>query len=165
MKIGILSDMHNDRQTLVAALKVFARENIRTVICCGDVTDPDLIALFAGLELHLVEGNIDHDPKGLSRAAQRLGNGSTFGLGYSTTLDGKRLIALHGHLADVLNDAIRSGLFDYVLHGHTHRRRDERSGRTRLINPGALGGTRHEPRSCAVLDVGKDQLRFIEIGG
>ena len=165
MKIGILSDMHNDRQNLAAALKVFDREGIRTVLCCGDVTDPDLISLFTGLELHVVEGNIDHDPKGLARAVARLGNGSTFGLGYSTTIEGKRLMTLHGHMADVLSDAIRSGLFDYVLHGHTHRRRDERIGRTRIINPGALGGTRSETRSCAVLDVGKDQLRFVEIGG
>jgi predicted phosphodiesterase len=26
--------------------------------------------------------------------------------------------------------------YDYLLHGHTHVRRDERAGRTRIINPG-----------------------------
>ena len=164
MKIGILSDMHNDKDHLVAALKVFAGEGIRVVVCGGDVTDPGLVPLFAGLEVHLVEGNIDQDPKSLARAVDRLGNGSTFGLEYTATIEGKRIAVLHGHLVDRLIESIHSGLYDYVIHGHTHRRRDERIGSTRVINPGALGGLRMEHRSCAVLDLGKDQLRFVEIG-
>ena len=164
VKIGILSDMHNHKDNLAAALKTFEREGIRLVICCGDVTDAELIPLFTGLELHLVEGNIDHNPKSLTRAVERLGNGSTFGLEYTATLDGRRIAVLHGHLVDRLIESIHSGLYDYVIHGHTHRRRDERIGATRVINPGALGGERMEKRSCAVLDVSQDQLRFIEIG-
>ncbi|HLF26187.1 MAG TPA: YfcE family phosphodiesterase [Anaerolineae bacterium] len=164
MKIGLLSDIHNNRDNLIAALKVFEREGIQLVICGGDVVDADLIPLFAGLELHLVEGNIDHDPRALRRAIERLGSASTFGLEYTATIEGKQLAMLHGHLVDRLIETIHSGLYDYVIHGHTHRRRDERIGRTRVINPGALGGKREQTHSCAILNPATDTLRVIEIG-
>lgn len=164
MKIGLLSDTHNHTENLAQALKVLSRESISTVIFCGDVVDPALVPMFAGLELHLVEGNIDRDPDALRRAVQRLGDGCTFGLEYAATIDGKRLIALHGHLVDRLIETIHSGLYHYVIHGHTHRRRDERVGATRVINPGALGGKRDETRSIAILDTAGDELRIVEIG-
>ena len=164
MKIGLLSDSHNETENLTAALKILEQDGVRLVIFCGDLMDPGLVPLFAGLELHFVEGNIDHDPGGLRRAVERLGNGSTFGLEYAATIDGKRLITLHGHLVDRLIEVIHSGVYDYVLHGHTHRRRDERAGATRVINPGALGGVRYEKRSCAILDPAVDYLRVVEIG-
>ena len=164
MKIGLLSDTHNNTENLTEALKIPDRESIRVVIFCGDVVDAELLPLFAGLELHLVEGNVDHDPAGLRRAVERLGNGSTFGLEYVATFEGKRIAALHGHLTDRLIEAIHSGVHDYVIHGHTHRRRDERIGATRVINPGALGGIRYESCSLAILDLATDDLRVIEIG-
>jgi putative phosphoesterase len=164
MKIGLLSDTHNNAENLAAALRILEREGIGLILCCGDLVDADLAPLFTGLEAHLVEGNMDHEPAALRRAVERLGKGSTFGLEYTATIDDKRIAMLHGHLADRLHEVIHSGLHDYVIHGHTHRRRDERIGATRVINPGALGGLRQERRSFAVLDLGKDQLRFIEVG-
>jgi hypothetical protein len=164
MKIGLLSDTHNHKDNLVAALKALAREQIRVVVFCGDVTDVELIPLLSGFEVHLIEGNIDHAPGALRRAIERLGNGSTFGLEHTATIDGKRIAALHGHLVDRLIEAIHSGLYDYVIHGHTHRRRDERAGSTRVINPGALGGVQYETRSFAILDPATDELRVVELG-
>jgi putative phosphoesterase len=163
MKIGILSDSHNHINNLVAALKLFDREGIHTLICCGDLVDAGCVPLFAGLELHLVEGNMDPDPHALARGVEQLGHGSSFGLEYETTLDHKRLLVLHGHLVDRLYETIHSGLYDYVIHGHTHRRRDEHIGNTRVLNPGALGGTRYESRSVVILDLARDDLRVIEI--
>lgn len=163
MKIGLLSDTHNDTNNLTQALKILDREAVQAAVFCGDVVDAALVALFAGLELHLVEGNIDHDPSGLRRAVERLGDGCTFGLEYAATIDGKRIAVAHGHLTDRLHELIHSGLYDYVIHGHTHRRRDERIGATRVINPGALGGVRYEKRSFAILDPATDDLRVIEI--
>ncbi len=164
MKIGLLSDTHDNTENLTEALKILDRESIRVVIFCGDVVDVELLPLFAGLELHLVEGNIDQDPAALRRAVERLGNSSTFGLEYTATLEGRRIVALHGHLTDRLNELIHSGVYDYVIHGHTHRRRAERIGATHVINPGALGGIRYERHSFAILDLATDDLHIVEIG-
>ena len=75
-------------------------------------------------------------------------------------VDGKRIAFTHGHLARVMQDAINDGV-DYLFYGHTHAVSDERCGRTRLINPGALF---RAPRyTAALLDPAADHLRIIEV--
>ena len=63
-----------------------------------------------------------------------------------------------------LSALIASGQFPWVCHGHTHRTRDERIGKVRVINPGALKSPR-DPRhpTVAVLDTEADMLEFIEL--
>ena len=76
---------------------------------------------------------------------------------------GGRLIGItHGDREDVFEGLLLAEP-DYVFHGHTHRRRDERVGPTRIINPGALGGIRHEARSICVLDLATDQLEVVDL--
>ena len=50
---------------------------------------------------------------------------------------------------------------DYLLHGHTHVRRDERVGKVRIINPGALHRARE--KTVAVLDTDTDRLTFVRV--
>jgi predicted phosphodiesterase len=57
--------------------------------------------------------------------------------------------------------ALESQSFDYLLHGHTHVKRDERVGRTRVINPGALHRARE--KTVAVLDTATDMLTFLTV--
>ena len=82
---------------------------------------------------------------------------------YEGELGGVKVAATHGHLTAKLNKLIRSRRYRYVFHGHTHRQRDELIGKTRIINPGALGGARYEPRSVCIVDFEKDEVRFITV--
>ena len=76
--------------------------------------------------------------------------------------DDKKVFVTHGHRTS-LRRAIDSGEYDYVFHGHTHRYKDEIIGKTRVINPGALGGKKVEDRSFVILDLESGVLqRFIE---
>jgi predicted phosphodiesterase len=50
---------------------------------------------------------------------------------------------------------------DYLLHGHSHEVRDERVGRTRIINPGAL--CRAARYTAAILDPDADALEVLEV--
>jgi predicted phosphodiesterase len=76
------------------------------------------------------------------------------------TIDGKRIAFTHGHLYECVKQALASGV-DYLLFGHTLEVRDERIGRTRVINPGALH--RAARYTAALLDPGADSLRVIDI--
>jgi hypothetical protein len=40
---------------------------------------------------------------------------------------------------------------------------DKRIGRTRVINPGSLGGLKKQSRSVALLDLETDELNFVII--
>ena len=87
------------------------------------------------------------------------------GVVFTGEIAGMRIAATHGHLADILDDLIDAGPYDYVFHGHTHRMRDEMISSVRVINPGALGGTRYEPRSICILDLVTGEVEFVEIAG
>jgi predicted phosphodiesterase len=50
---------------------------------------------------------------------------------------------------------------DYVFHGHTHVAEERKSGRTRVINPGALHRAR--PKTFAILDLASGALESVEV--
>ena len=50
-----------------------------------------------------------------------------------------------------------------TLTGHTHTKKDKKTGKTRVINPGAL--FRIYPYTIALLDAENDKLEFIEVKG
>ncbi len=160
MLLGLLSDTHNATAATQAALAIFRREGVTRLLHCGDITSGDIVLLFAGWEVTFALGNMDKQPADLAAAARQIGCAPPR-LSVDLVVDGFPIALLHGH--DGLEQAIRSGAYRYVIHGHTHLRRDERLGGTRVINPGALGGLRREPRSVAVLDVAADLLRFIPV--
>jgi predicted phosphodiesterase len=79
--------------------------------------------------------------------------------------DGGMLVATHGNDEMLLGELIAEKQFRYVCHGHTHRRRDERRGGVRIINPGALSHPK-DPSfpSAAVLDTTTDEIEWLKIG-
>ena len=163
MKIGILSDTHNDVATMQRALQQFCQLEIRTLFHCGDLTSLEMVEHFDGFEVYLVRGNMDQPPSQAVSAPEGTQPGMHWlGNGEEIELDGRRIAIAHGDRKDVL-DALLAVQPDYLLSGHTHHRRDVRIGSTRLINPGAVGGVQYEARSICVLDLASDQLDFIHV--
>jgi len=76
-------------------------------------------------------------------------------------LDSTRVAVVHGHHRPTLMQAVRSGLYDLIVTGHSHRLRDERVGSTRVANPGAL--YRAARYTCAVLNTGSGVLEIIPV--
>lgn len=163
MKIGILSDTHDNVDALTLALDRLRREDIYVVIHCGDLTSPWLVPLFEGFEVHLVQGNVDDAFASMARAVSKLGNDSTCSQVYTADLDGVRVAALHGDDKPARQALQDSGLYDYVFHGHTHKRKDKVKGGVRVINPGALGGKRVESRSFCIVNLETGVAQFIEL--
>jgi len=63
----------------------------------------------------------------------------------------------------LLYHLVNSGEYAYVFHGHTHYRADWWAASTRVINPGALGGTKRESRSICIIDLESGEAQFIEV--
>jgi predicted phosphodiesterase len=70
------------------------------------------------------------------------------------------ILVFHGHEPGFARALGTQGA-DYVLHGHTHVTRDERIGKTRIINPGAL--CRAAKKTVATLDLAADVLTFHDL--
>ena len=163
MLIALLSDTHDNAAATRAALALLAPHQPAAYIHAGDLVEPDMLDLFADLppeSFHFVFGNNEFDhPALIARAAElQLHCHGRFA---DLTLAGKRIAVTHGHDPKVLEQSLFSHQYDYLIHGHTHVRRDERRGRTRIINPGALHRTR--AKSVVLLDLATDTLRFLEI--
>ena len=160
MIVALLSDSHDNAATTLAALSLFAQHRPGIYLHAGDLVSPDMLNHFSGLPFHFIFGNNEYDHATLRSKAKSLdvechGNVAEF------DFDGKRLIMLHGHESALMHKLIGEGKYDYLVHGHTHVRRDERIGRTRIINPGAL--QRARTKSVALLDTATDALTFIPV--
>lgn len=162
MKIGILSDTHNQASNTCRALDLLRERGAEQLIHCGDITTPEIVGLFEGWPVVFVFGNMDHHAAALARAVEKL-DGAVIGYQFTAEIEGRRIAVCHGHDAQLLKEMTRAGLYDYVFHGHTHRRRHERVGETSIINPGALGGLRRQSRSVCVVDLAAGRVDFIDL--
>lgn len=159
MLIGILSDSHGRAETTRQAVLALRNRGIGLAIHLGDVGSDAVIEELIPIPSRMVFGNCDDDISGMSRYALIMGIAVDHPMGMMET-DGRRIAFTHGHLPDLLNQALTDGV-DYLLHGHTHELRDERIGKTRVINPGAL--FRANRYTAAVLDPATDRLEIIEL--
>ncbi len=153
MKIALLSDTHNNLTGIQTTLSKLKELKVDTVIHCGDMTTGETADAFHDFCIHHVRGNGDLDTLSIQFAIQECRPGSSSAEVYTDMLDGKIIAAVHGHNAPLLRSLIENGRYDYVFHGHTHRLRDEQTGKTRVINPGAIGGAIRSRRSFCVLEL------------
>lgn len=163
MKIAILSDTHDNLNMAQLARKTIAKAGIDTIIHCGDVIEPKILDYFIEFRMLLSYGNGDYPPE-LDQRLKRSRDDNLAGESLEIELDGKQLFVTHGHNLKLFHDAIQHGKYAYVFHGHTHRHRDEIMGSSRVINPGALGGKKVEPRGFVILDLKTDILERINFG-
>lgn len=176
-KIGLLSDSHGRTATTQRAVRLLIEHGAQILIHLGDVGSVEVIdALLepaAGVEaaggsggsdggevnpmqVYMVFGNTDWDADSLGRYAKSLGLHVSHPVG-RLQCDGKTIVFQHGHQDAAMEAALASGV-DYLIHGHTHRMRDQRIGQTRVINPGAL--FRAAEYTVAMLNTQNDQLTF-----
>ena len=159
MKIGILSDTHDQVERTSLAVSSLIRAGAEALVHCGDITCRDVVLECGGLPSIYVFGNNDFDHDELRRAILEVG-GVCLGRGGTVELDGRQVAVTHGDLDREVR-RLAGANPDYLLFGHTHTASDERKGATRWINPGAL--YRANPKSVAVLDLRTDLLEFLTI--
>lgn len=165
MKIGILSDTHGQVDLALTAARGLILRAAEAVIHCGDVGCEQVLtetaSLFKELDipLYVILGNCDPRHNGLHfhghdgiRVLGRFGE---------LEFNNRRFALLHGDDETALHETVQSARYDYVLCGHSHTRRDERIGTTRVINPGSAGRGMHP--SFALLDLTTDQVLFVTI--
>jgi putative phosphoesterase len=163
LRIGILSDTHNEVGKTRTALAALNARGVNKLVHCGDVTKPMMIGLFEGWDITFVYGNIDRDRLGLTQAVEAMTGPASIGVVAELALNGTRIGVCHGHDEELLETMIESKAYDLVCHGHSHSRRNQLVGQVRIINPGALGGRCPESRSVCVLDLSTRRAEFIHV--
>jgi hypothetical protein len=166
MRVGILSDSHGRHRAVRAAVAIFDRVQCAHIIHCGDVGGMEVFDELLGRPMTFVWGNTDFADAGLLGYLERVNVALPSAVPTTVELARRRIAVFHGHepgftAAQRGRGTIGSGVFDYLLHGHTHLRRDERVGKMRIINPGALH--RAASPTVATLDLERDELLFHDV--
>ena len=167
--IGLLSDSHGRAAITRRAVRLLAHQGAEMLLHLGDVGSTTVIdALVADTdtmgrvgESRLVFGNTDFDIDQLGRYAAMLGIGVDHPVG-TLDCDGRRIVFTHGDDESAMRNAVRQQAA-YLCHGHSHEKRDERIGQTRVINPGAL--FRAAQPTVATLDTATDRVTFFGVDG
>jgi len=155
--VGVLSDTHGKAQTAAAAVKLLLAHGAEYLVHCGDVGETDVLDCLAGHPSMFVFGNNDWDRQGLLRYAKQIGVECGEEMG-KLSLGDKRAVVTHGDSERLIGQVLKEQMVDYLFVGHTHHPMDQRHGRVRIINPGAL--CRTVQKTVAVLDTVADELQF-----
>jgi len=151
MKICILSDSHDNRTLLEAAVRDAKAAGAEAILHCGDVVAPSTLEVLKpyNLPAHVIHGNNTGDLYMMALVAAKLSNRTTYyGQDAGIELGGRRIFMVHyPHYAQAM---ATTGDWDLVCCGHDHKA-DIRSIRnlsgdtTLLVNPGTVGGIKAPP--------------------
>ena len=123
MKIGILSDTHDQVERTSLAVSALIRGGAEVLVHCGDMTGRDVVLECGGLPSVFVFGNNDYDHDELRRAILEVG-GVCLGRGGTVELDGRQVAVTHGD-SDREIRRLADANPDYLLFGHSHRPTDQ----------------------------------------
>ena len=136
MKLGVVSDTHDNFELAEEAADFFEEKNCEKVIHCGDMICPATAELFdRNFDFYAVRGNNDGE-WGLKDSVEEFGEwmGNIGELEFS----GLELAVYHGTDEEIADSLTRSGKYDYVFRGHTHRKKVREINETVEINPGGV---------------------------
>ena len=165
MKIGVVSDTRDNREGFKLLLDKLLVGGARWLFHCGGLGAVEMVELLKPWQVYIVRGERERDWPIIEQALQKARLQSSLPTHMTVMLEAKRIGLCRGEDMTLVNQWAKSREFDYIFHGHTLRRRDERQGRTRIINPGALSGPRYQPRSGCLIDLATDDVKFVEIPG
>ena len=161
MKIGLISDTHDNLEAAEAAVEFFNSEGVEHVLHAGDLISPFTADKFESLkaEFHYVWGNNDGD-RGHVRSKLE-----TFGVEpvdfKSLKIDGRSFALLHGTEQEIVDALAESPRYDVVVRGHTHE--PEISENPLVVNPGASSGYLSDGKTVAVLYTDDLEVEIMEI--
>jgi putative phosphoesterase len=163
MKIGLISDTHDNIQNIQNAILLFNDKQVSFVIHAGDIVSPEAVETFAGVKLIGVLGNNDLEIDGLTNAFDKIG-GQLKGDFCEIEQDDLIFAVYHGTNSRKKESLIQSGKYDVLVCGHTHKVQKKKVGKTLVINPGTANGWFFGySASAAVFDTQTREPEFLHL--
>ena len=150
MKLGVVSDTHNQLANVRRIVELFNAAGVERVVHTGDITQAKTLEVFARLDAPLegVFGNNDQERDALEAAAR------SYGFRFADPplcleLASRRVVVVHDPLEFEQTDVA----FEVGLHGHTHRHRCEHRAGNLFFNPGECAGHLAGHNAVGILDL------------
>ncbi len=161
MQIGVVSDTHNNLKNIDKIISLFNKEKVSVVIHTGDIANAKSLERFSKLNSRLigVYGNNDRNELGIEEIAAK--NNFLFQEPPNLLNLYDRNIAIF-HEPDCIDDfLLRNKDIHVVLHGHTHRYKNEVSNNILFFNPGESAGMVRGRNAIGILDLKSLETRRI----
>ena len=153
MRIGVVSDTHNNLKNIDKIIFLFNKENISLVIHTGDIANAKSLDKFSKLNCKLIGvlGNNDRNEEGIIEIA----NEHNFQI-----TEPPRSLSLHDkniaifHEPELIDEFLSNNEeIDIVIHGHTHRYRKEVLNDVLYFNPGESAGMLEGSNAIGILNL------------
>ncbi len=165
MKIGIMSDSHENVPMIKKAVEYFNSEKIEFLIHAGDIISPIMTAYLKDLQMEFagVFGNNDGEKNLWQKRLSEFGSPAKLSERFSElVLSEKKILLIHEPY--LLDAYIMSQKYDYIIYGHTHIVDLRREGKTTVINPGETCGYITGSSTVALLDTNSKKTEIIDLG-
>ncbi len=158
MKIGVISDTHDNINHIKQVIGIFKEKEIRTLIHLGDYCSPFSIPLLCMEKVYAIFGNNDGDKLMLQKKANECGF-NIVNAPIAITIDEKKIAIMHEPYQ--LEAFRKSGIYDIILHGHTHESYIKKNPLT--VNPGELCGYLSGKSTFAIIDLENLECEIIQL--
>jgi putative phosphoesterase len=154
--IGIMSDSHDNLESIKKAVMFFNQEKVDLVVHAGDLISPFTAEIFQNLDSQFlaVFGNNDGERHGLRRAYKQLCYLEDF---KEFELGNKLMAIMHGSNQTIVEAISCSGKYEVLVRGHTHKV-EIIDGETLVINPGETCGYLSGNETVVLMD--SDDLNY-----
>lgn len=192
MKIAIISDIHNNITNLKKVLDYCRNNNIEKIICCGDLASIETLDFLNdkfGGEIYYCFGNMDDGQMNqtfspaqgeISQSDREVGAKykntwifRDFGDAEFRSSASKKYKVAFTHYPEAARELCqsrketssprdKSGKYDFVFYGHTHKPWEKTIGKCKMLNPGNVAGEIYPP-TFAVWNTDNDKFELIRI--
>ncbi len=161
MKIGVVSDTHNNLKNIEIIIDLFNDEKVPIVIHTGDITNADTLEQFSKLNSELigVYGNNDRNESGLEEVAKK-NNFKFQEPPRRLNLYDRQIVIFHepDNIDQFLSE---NKLIQVVLYGHTHRYENYTKNGVLYFNPGESAGMLKGSNAIGILDLNNLEAKRI----
>ncbi|MCA9035466.1 MAG: YfcE family phosphodiesterase [Planctomycetaceae bacterium] len=161
MKIGIMSDIHDNVDNLRHAINLFNYLQVRAVLLAGDFVSPLVVPSMRKLTCPVIScfGDNDGNQTGILGGMKIIGTVG-FGAICWRSPDGVHFLMAH-QLEDIRNCIDGA---DVVIFAHTHRSSVAKDRHGRLfVNPGEVGGWMFRKPTVAVVDTETREAEILSL--
>lgn len=164
MKIGIISDTHDNLVAIERAVDAFDSAGVKIIVHAGDWNAPFSVMSLAKSKAKVfgVFGNVDGDKKALVARGKKAGV-EIAGDFAEVDAEGVKIAVIHGKNERLVEALAMSGLYHVVIRGHSHKPEVKSIGSTVVVNPGEACGYLTGKRTVAILDTTTLKVEISEI--
>ena len=161
MKIGVMSDSH-DRMTMIrSAVVIFKNRGVEYIIHAGDFISPITFDYMKDIDVPFIGvfGNNDGEKSFLKKRYHNIGE--LHERLFVGKIAGLKFIVIHEN--DLVDSIAKSGDYDVVVYGHTHKVDVRKVEKTLVVNPGEVCGWCSGKHTVAIIDTETLDVEIVDI--